>query len=64
MNFQTTEKHEALRAQIREFAEAEVKPYAFLWDQENQFPRDVVSKMAKNGWMGLPYPQGVRRRQS
>ena len=56
MSFRTTDAHEALRAQIRAFAEEEIKPYAFQWDQENHFPREVVSKMAQNGWMGLPYP--------
>ncbi len=55
--FTTTEQHENLRAQIREFAENEVKPYAFLWDQNNEFPADVVKKMGKNGWMGLPFPK-------
>ena len=57
MSFRTTDAHEALRASIREFAEAEVKPYAFQWDQENIFPTEVVKMMAKNGWMGLPYPK-------
>ena len=42
MSFATTEKHEALRAKVREFAEAEVKPFAMEWDQENKFPRHVV----------------------
>ncbi|MCI8389724.1 MAG: acyl-CoA dehydrogenase [Roseburia sp.] len=57
MYFKTTAGHEAFRAQIREFAEAEVKPYTFLWDKENHFPREVVEKMAERGWMGLPYPK-------
>ena len=57
MSFATTEKHEALRAKVREFAEAEVKPFAFEWDQESKFPRDVVEKMAKLGIMGLPFPK-------
>ena len=56
MSFATTEKHEALRAKVREFAEAEVKPFAMEWDQENKFPRDVVEKMAELGIMGLPFP--------
>jgi len=56
MYFKTTPEHEEFRAKIREFAETEIKPYAFLWDKENHFPREVVEKMAKNGWMGLPYP--------
>jgi alkylation response protein AidB-like acyl-CoA dehydrogenase/rubredoxin len=57
MQFSTDEAHETLRSQIREFAEAEVKPYAFQWDRENKFPRDVVTKMAKKGWLGIPYPK-------
>ncbi len=30
MLFKTTEQHEALRKKIREFAEKEVKPHAFM----------------------------------
>ena len=55
MNYQTTEAHEALRAKVREFAEKEVKPVAFLLDQKNQFPREAVTRMGELGLMGLPY---------
>ncbi|MDR3215263.1 MAG: acyl-CoA dehydrogenase family protein [Bacilli bacterium] len=57
MLFSTTEAHEKLRKEIREFAEAEVKPIAFMLDQENEFPHEVVAKMAKKGWMGIPFPK-------
>lgn len=57
MLFQTTPAHEAFRKQIREFAEKEVKPIAFEMDQKNEFPREVVKQMGKNGWMGIPYPK-------
>lgn len=57
MLFKTTDEHEKLREEIRAFAETEVKPYAFQWDRENHFPREVVEKMAKKGWMGIPYPK-------
>ena len=56
MQFKCTETHEKFREEIRAFAEAEIKPYAFQWDRENHFPGDVVRRMADNGWMGLPYP--------
>lgn len=55
MRYQTSEAHEALRAQVREFAEAEVKPIAFMLDKENAFPREAVKQMAEKGWLGLPY---------
>ncbi|MDF1493459.1 acyl-CoA dehydrogenase family protein [Caproiciproducens sp. CPB-2] len=57
MSFKTTEDHEALRAKVREFAEAEVKPLAFLLDKENEFPADIVTKMGQMGLMGIPYPK-------
>ena len=55
MMYQTTQAHEELRAKVRAFAEAEVKPIAFLLDQENRFPTDAVRKMGELGLMGIPY---------
>ena len=55
MFYQTTEAHEALRAKIREFAETEVKPIAFMLDQENRFPTEAVKKLGELGLMGIPY---------
>lgn len=57
MNFKTTEAHEEFRKKIREFAEAEVKPIAFMLDKENEFPHEAIKKMAANGWLGIPYPK-------
>lgn len=56
MFFKTTDQHEAFRAKIREFAEAEIRPQAFLWDKENIFPTEVVKKLGEMGVMGTPYP--------
>ena len=55
MLYQTTQAHEDLRAKVREFAEAEIKPIAFLLDKENRFPTEAVKKMGELGLMGLPY---------
>lgn len=55
MFFKTTEQHEDLRQEIRKFAEEEVKPIAFLLDQENQFPSEAIRKLADMGMMGIPY---------
>ncbi|WP_102050266.1 acyl-CoA dehydrogenase family protein [Pygmaiobacter massiliensis] len=57
MLFQTTEVHEALREKVRAFAEAEVKPIAFMLDQQNEFPTEAVKKMGELELMGLPYPK-------
>ncbi len=55
MLFKTTADHEDLRAKIREFAEAEVKPLAFLLDKESEFPTDAIQKLGEMGYMGIPY---------
>ena len=57
MLFQTTAAHEELRAKIRSFAEEEIKPLAFLMDQNNEFPEEAVKKLGKLGWMGIPFPK-------
>lgn len=57
MLYQTTDKHEELRAQVREFVEREVKPITFMLDKNNEFPHEAFQKIAKLGWMGIPFPK-------
>lgn len=57
MLFKITDKHEELRSKIRNFAEEEVKPIAFMLDQKNEFPEEVIEKFGKMGLMGIPYPK-------
>ena len=57
MLFQTTPAHEELRAKIRAFAEEEIKPIAFMLDQQNEFPTEALKKMGELGWMGIPFPK-------
>ncbi|MBQ2297733.1 MAG: acyl-CoA dehydrogenase family protein [Ruminiclostridium sp.] len=56
MLFQTTQAHEELRSKIRAFAEEEIKPIAFMLDQNNEFPTEAVKKLGELGWMGIPFP--------
>lgn len=55
MRYTPSQEHEDLRAVIREFAETEVKPIAFMLDKENQFPKEAVKKLGEMGFMGIPY---------
>ena len=57
MLFETTKEQEAFRAQVREFAENEVRPLAFTLDRENRFPEEIVRKLGARGWLGIPYPK-------
>ena len=54
MLFRTTDAHEKLRAEIRAFAESEVKPQAFLMDKENGFPAEAVKKWVSSAIWGCP----------
>ena len=54
MLFQTNGVHEALREKVRAFAEAEVKPIAFMLDQQNEFPTEAEKKMGELGLMPTP----------
>ena len=56
MLFQTTQAHEELRAKVRAFAEEEIKPIAFMLDQQNEFPDQAIRKLGEMGLMGIPFP--------
>ncbi len=57
MDFQLDKKHTMARSLFKEFAENEVKPLAIETDETEQFPRETVTKMAKNGFLGIPMPK-------
>lgn len=47
---------EELRAKTDQFAENEIKPIAFLLDQNNEFPDEAIRHLGEMGLMGIPYP--------
>jgi len=56
MNFDLSKEHQMSRQLFREFAEKEVKPLAQDVDENERFPDETVIKMAKQGFMGIPFP--------
>jgi (2S)-methylsuccinyl-CoA dehydrogenase len=49
---------EAIRSEMRRFAEAEVTPHAHQWHLDNAYiPLDVIEKMAELGVFGLTIPE-------
>ena len=56
-SFELSAEHEAFRRSVREFAEAEIAPYAAEWDRKHHFPTDVVHKMGDLGLFGLTAPE-------
>src|SRR3954451_12380683 len=55
--FELSREHEEFRHSVREFAEAEIAPYAAQWDRDHHFPVDTVQKMGKLGLFGLTAPE-------
>ena len=57
MDFDLSAEHEAFRAVVRDFAQAEIAPHAARWDDEHTLPLDVVAKMGELGLFGLIFPE-------
>jgi alkylation response protein AidB-like acyl-CoA dehydrogenase len=51
------DEQRALRGTLREFAEAEIAPYAGAWDRSGTFPAPTIRKLGELGVMGLPFPE-------
>src|SRR3981081_2438738 len=57
MDFRLSAEQELLRRSVREFAEAEMRPHVREWDQAQQFPADLVPRLAALGLMGIQFPE-------
>ena len=56
MDFSLTEEQQLLKKTVREFAEAEIGPHAREWDEKQEFPRAVFTKLGELGLMGVVWP--------
>jgi acyl-CoA dehydrogenase len=52
-----TERHEALRSEIRRFVADELRPHVGEWEREGWFPNEVFMRMGELGLLGLKYPR-------
>src|SRR6516162_3718845 len=57
MDLRSTAEQELLRRTVREFAEAEIRPFVMEWDEAQGFPAELVPKMAAIGLMGIQIPE-------
>src|SRR4029453_9213005 len=57
MDFRPSDEQEILRRSVREFAEAEIRPHVMAWDEAQQFPMDLLPKLAALGLLGIQFPQ-------
>ena len=49
MDFALNEEQEAIFSMARDFANAEIAPYALEWDQRGEMPREILTKIAELG---------------
>jgi acyl-CoA dehydrogenase len=51
-----SERHVALRAEIRAYVEGELAPHAPAWEAARSFPDEVLRDCCARGWVGLKFP--------
>jgi butyryl-CoA dehydrogenase len=57
MDFELTPEQREIQALAREFVAREIEPHAADWDREHRFPREVFSRLAELGLMGVCVPE-------
>ena len=60
MMFEFSESHKQVKEMARSFAVNEIKPKAQSIDKEHSYPRDLITKMAEIGLMGIAVPTTYR----
>jgi hypothetical protein len=56
LDLSLSEEQQLLKKTVREFAEAEIGPHAREWDEKQEFPREVFTKLGELGLMGVVWP--------
>ncbi|MFC5662225.1 acyl-CoA dehydrogenase family protein [Kitasatospora misakiensis] len=57
MDYFTDERHESLRAEVREFAEKEVRPQVARMEADRQVEFELAHEIARRGWIGVTIPR-------
>ena len=56
MKFELTDEQKMIQKMVREFAEKEIDPIAADLDQKEEYPHDILKKMAQLGLLGIIIP--------
>lgn len=57
MDFEFTEEQIQLRKSVHDFAESEIRPHVFDWDENQIFPLEVIKKAGELGLLGAIFPE-------
>jgi hypothetical protein len=56
LDFDLSEEQQLLRKTVREFAEEQLAPHSREWDEKQEFPREVFTRLGELGLMGVCWP--------
>jgi len=56
VDFELAPEQKEIQALAQDFARQEIEPHAAAWDREHRFPREVFTKLAELGLMGVCVP--------
>jgi len=57
VDFTLPEHVEALREEVRRFAQKEIRPHVMTWDEARTFPMEVLKQLGEMGMMGIIFPE-------
>ncbi|MFN8011625.1 MAG: acyl-CoA dehydrogenase family protein [Holophagaceae bacterium] len=57
MDFTLPDHVEALRQEVRKFAEKEIRPHVMAWDEAKTYPLQVMKQLGEMGMMGIIFPE-------
>jgi alkylation response protein AidB-like acyl-CoA dehydrogenase len=57
VDFTLPEHVEALREEVRRFAQKEIRPHVMTWDEARTFPMAVIKQLGEMGMMGIIFPE-------
>ncbi|CAN5386967.1 acyl-CoA dehydrogenase family protein [soil metagenome] len=57
LDLDLTDQQEALRQEVREFADTVVAPAAYEYDTKRELPYGIIATMGEMGLFGLPFPK-------
>lgn len=59
MEFNWTEENIAVQKSVKSFVDKEVKPVIKEYEQNQEFPREILRKMGEQGFFGTCFPESV-----
>jgi alkylation response protein AidB-like acyl-CoA dehydrogenase len=57
MNFVMNDNQALVKQSVKEFAGRHIKPYVMVWDEAQEFPKELFHEMGKSGMMGILVPE-------